>query len=364
MKSDNKNNNEKMKVSIDKDKVYLVKNKVSIGKKQIDVEKNSVVVGNKKINECAEIIGNIKKEVSKVVVGQEEIVNGLLRGIICDGHVLLEGIPGIAKTLVIRALGQVTGCSVKRVQFTVDLLPTDIVGVTTYNPQKGFEVIKGPIFANFVIADEINRSPPKTQSALIEAMQEKNVTIGRESYSLPTPFFVMATKNPVESSGVYSLPEAELDRFLFNVVMTYPETSEEREIMEKNITLAKFEDFDLKAVSSPKDILKIQKVVKDVYLGEDIKDYIIAIVKKTRDKKFKYADCISYGASPRGSIALFIASKANALIEGRNYVIPEDVKKIVHDSLRHRLNLSYKSTVKGISVDDILNRIIDETRVD
>jgi MoxR-like ATPase len=325
-------------------------------------DKNNVET--KDIKDCADMINSLKKEIAKVVTGQEEIVNSLLRGIICDGHVLLEGIPGIAKTLVIRALGAVTGCSVKRVQFTVDLLPTDIVGVTTYNPQKGFEVIKGPVFANFLIADEINRSPPKTQSALIEAMQEKNVTIGRDSFSLPSPFFVMATKNPIESSGVYSLPEAQLDRFLFNVVMSYPNILEEKEIMEKNITLNKFEDFDLKVIARPKDLITLQNVVKKVYLGDAIKDYILAIVSKTRDKKFRYSDCISYGVSPRGSIALFIASKANALINGRNYVIPEDVKEVTHECLRHRLNLSYKSTVRGINSDEILTRILNEVSID
>jgi MoxR-like ATPase len=313
---------------------------------------------------CMEVINKLKKEIGKVVIGQERILDGLMRGLICNGHVLLEGVPGIAKTLIIRALGQATGCSVNRIQFTVDLLPTDIIGIISYTPQKGFEVVKGPIFANFLIADEINRSPPKTQSALIEGMQEKQVTIGKVSYPLPGPFFVMATKNPVESVGVFSLPEAQIDRFLFNLVMDYPKRNEEKIIMEENITLNKFEDFKLKPVISPDDILKLQEHVRGIYLSDSIKSYILSIVNKTRDKNFFYSDCIAYGASPRASIALFIASKAKALIEGRNFVLPEDVKEVVFDVMRHRIIPTYKSTIKGVTIEQIIRAILDETRVE
>ena len=330
--------------------------------------KNYIPAGAKKpssteINGCANKINKLKKEISKVIVGQEKIINALIRGIICDGHILLEGIPGIAKTLAIKALGKASGCSVKRVQFTVDLLPTDILGLTTYTPEKGFEIIKGPLFSNFIIADEINRSPPKTQSALIEAMQEKQATIGKERFLLPSPFFVMATKNPIENAGVYTLPEAQTDRFLFKLKMDYPSEEEENRIMEQNVTLKKFDDYKLNSVVTPEDIIKMQKIVKKIYLGDSIKSYILSIVKKTRDKEFKFADCISYGASPRASIAMFIASKSRALMKGRNYVIPEDVKEIAYDVLRHRIILSYKATIQKIESEDIIKTILEETGV-
>ena len=306
------------------------------------------------IKACAEKIQLLKKEIGKAVIGQEKIIDDLIMGLICNAHVLVEGVPGIAKTLAIRALAQASGCGVKRVQFTVDLLPTDIIGITSYTPQKGFEIIKGPIFTNFLIADEINRSPPKTQSALIEGMQERQVTIGKERFHLPAPFFVMATENPLENAGVYPLPEAQIDRFLFKLLMSYPKEDEEKKIMEENMTLKKFEDFNLKSVITPKDIVKIQEIVKNVYLDDNIKSYILAIVNKTRSKNFKGAEYISYGASPRASIGLFIAGKARALMRGRNYVLPEDIKEVVYPILRHRLILSYKATIQKISPDDII----------
>ncbi|MBR9704074.1 MoxR family ATPase, partial [Candidatus Pacearchaeota archaeon] len=281
----------------------------------------------------------------------------------CNGHVLLEGVPGIAKTITIRALAEASGCSVKRIQFTVDLLPTDITGITTYQPDRGFEVVKGPIFANFIIADEINRAPPKTQSALIEAMQERQVTIGKETFKLPDPFFVMATKNPLENIGVYTLPEAQIDRFLFKLIMGYPDEKNELKIMEKNATIKKFEDFNINPVLAIKDIKKIQGYVNKIYLGDNIKTYILAIVNKTRKKDFQDSDCLQYGVSPRASIAMFIASKSKALMEGRNYVLPEDVKSIVYDVLRHRLILSYKATLKKIDSDKIISNILEEVKL-
>ena len=338
-------------------------------KKKETIRKDNFIDGdNNRINKeeienCAKTIRKLKKEISKIVIGQDKVIDGLIRGLICQGHVLLEGVPGIAKTLAIRALGQTSGCSVKRVQFTVDLLPTDIIGITSYTPGKGFEIIKGPIFANFLIADEINRSPPKTQSALIEAMQEKQVTIGKEDFQLPKPFFVMATRNPLESTGVYPLPEAQVDRFLFNLIMGYPDEEEEKRIMEENITLKKFEDFNLKPVISSNDILKMQDFVKKIYLDEHIKSYILSIVKKTRDKGYKDAEYIAYGASPRASISLFIASKARALMEGRDFVLPEDVREVVYDVLRHRLIPSYKAVIKGLKSDDLIRNILEQVRV-
>lgn len=331
-----------------------------------DIEKRTFtteIISEFEIKECADLLKKLKQEISKVVIGQKEVISGLIRGLLCDGHVLLEGVPGIAKTLTIRALAQASGCSVKRIQFTVDLLPTDITGITSYTPGKGFEVIKGPIFSNFIIADEINRSPPKTQSALIEAMQEKQVTIGKETYPLPSPFFVMATKNPIESIGIYNLPEAQVDRFLFNIIMPYPEEKDELKIMEENITLKKFEDFNIQPIIKPEDILKMQKYVHKIYLAEKIKLYILEIIKKTRNKEFKDSEALQYGCSPRATISLFIASKAKALEEGRNYVIPEDVKSVVYDVLRHRLILSYKATIKKIKPDDIIKNILDEIKI-
>lgn len=314
--------------------------------------------------ECAEKIRKIKQEIGKVVTGNKKVIDCLIKALLCDGHVLVEGVPGIAKTLTIMALAASTGCDMKRIQFTVDLLPSDIIGITTYTPSKGFETIKGPIFANFVIADEINRSPPKTQSALIEAMQEKRVTIGKETHLLPTPFFVMATQNPLEVAGVYVLPEAQIDRFLFKILTGYPNREEEKVIMEKNITLKKIEDFNLKPVVSPEEILKMQSIVKKVYLSEDIKEYIVRIVEMTRAKKgseiLKYVD---WGASPRASIGLFIASKAQALLNGRNYVKPQDVKDVAHEVLRHRIILKYVAQAEGITSDDIITRILNKVEI-
>ena len=315
------------------------------------------------IRRCADNIKKMKKEIAKAVIGQEDIVDGLVMGLLCNSHVLVEGVPGIAKTLAIRSLATVSGCSVKRIQFTVDMLPTDIIGITSYTPEKGFEVIKGPIFANFLIADEINRSPPKTQSALIEAMQEKQVTIGRKKYPLPNPFFVMATENPIENAGVYPLPEAQIDRFLFKLIMGYPKEHEEREVMGSNMTLKKFEDFKMKSVVTPSDLVRMQEIVKKVYLDDSIKSYILSIVRKTRDKDFKNAEYISYGSSPRASIGLFIASKARALMQGRNFVLPEDVKKVVFSVMRHRLILSYRATIQKVSPDSLIQEILNSIRV-
>jgi MoxR-like ATPase len=305
-----------------------------------------------------------KKEISQVFIGQEEVVDSLLKAILCKGHILLEGVPGIAKTLVINTLAIVSGCSSKRIQFTVDLLPTDIIGLTMYTPQKGFEVVKGPIFANFVVADEINRSPPKTQSALIEAMQENTVTIGKESYELPSPFFVMATQNALESEGVYPLPLAQVDRFLFKIQFGYPKLEEESKIMEENISFKNLSQFKLKKVLNPQKILSLQKATHKVYLDENIKEYILKLVRKTRDKSFSYGQYIEIGASPRASISLYIGSKAQALISGRNYVLPEDVRKVAHSVLRHRLILSYKAQAENITVNDIIDKLIAETKAD
>ena len=278
-----------------------------------------------KFKEYHDLFLKVKNECKKTIVGQDKVIEGLLRGIICDGHVLLEGVPGIAKTLIVKTLAKVIGGSYSRIQFTADLLPTDITGLTTYDRSKGFSVLKGPVFANFVIADEINRSPPKVQSALLEAMQEKQVTIGRETYQLPLPFFVMATQNPIESAGVYNLPEAQIDRFLFKLNIYYPNTDEEGEILKRNITLYSFDGYHLRSVINPKIIIEIQNFVKDIYVSKSIEKYITKIVDATRhpDKyNIKLGKYIEWGASPRGSIGLFIAGKANALVQGKSFVTP------------------------------------------
>jgi MoxR-like ATPase len=308
------------------------------------------------------IIADIEKEVSQIIVGQREIVRGVIRAILCNGHVLVEGVPGIAKTLLIKSIATVMGCQMNRIQFTVDLLPTDITGINSYDPKKGFEVIKGPIFANFIIADEINRSPPKTQSALLEAMEEKHVTIAKESYKLPEPFFVMATENPLENSGVYTLPEAQIDRFLFKLNMEYPNLQEELFILDRNVTLKKFEDYHLRSVLSPHLIIRLQDITKKIYISDEIKKYIVQIVEETRKKDTDFAKYIAYGASPRASIAIYIASKAEALMNGRDYVIPSDVAKVVYPILRHRIILNYEAEAEKIKTEDIIGKILNKVK--
>jgi len=305
-----------------------------------------------------DVLAEIEKEMSKIIVGQKEVIHGILRAVLCDGHVLVEGVPGVAKTLIVRAMATILGCDMKRIQFTVDLLPTDITGIISYTPEKGFEVVKGPIFTNFILADEINRSPPKTQSALLEAMQEKMVTIARKSYDLPSPFFVMATENPLETSGVYVLPEAQIDRFLFKLLIDYPKRNEERSILRQNATLSKFEDYKLRAILNPEKILMMQDQVKKIFTSDAIEEYIIKIVEETRNKNSDYGKYVYYGGSPRASIALYIASKAEALMNGRDYVVPDDVKAVVYPILRHRIILNYEAEAENITTDKVIEYIL------
>ena len=314
-----------------------------------------------KIIKDQKIINDIKKEISNAVVGQEKVINGFLRAFLSDGNVLVEGVPGLAKTLIVRALSVVMGCGFSRIQFTPDLLPTDIIGITAYEREKGFYVLKGPIFSNFILADEINRAPPKVQSALLECMQEKQATIGKETFTMPTPFFILATQNPLEQLGVYPLPEAQVDRFLFKINIGYPTLKEEQIILNNNITTSKFENFRLKSIMSAEKILELQDDVKKIYLDKKIENYIVQIVDATRNPdnyKIKLGNYIDWGASPRASIGLFIASKAEALMQGKAFVTPQHVKEVAYDVLRHRIILSYEAQSENIRVEDVISEIL------
>lgn len=306
-------------------------------------------------------IAEIKTEVAKVVVGQIEMIDLLLEALLTNSHVLLEGVPGIGKTLLVRTMSKIIGCSYSRIQFTPDLLPTDIVGITTYEEGKGFFTVKGPIFANFVLADEINRSPPKVQSALLEGMQERQVTIGKETFDLPKPFFVMATQNPVENLGTYKLPEAQLDRFIFKLLMTYPKVEEEEFILEQNMTLHKFEKFEVKPIFSIEEVVEAQEAVKKIKMDEKIRKYIVRIIDATRNPNkygVKTGKYIQFGASPRASISLYIGAKAHALVNGRTYVVHKDVKELASSVLRHRILLNFEGQAEDIKPEDVVTDIL------
>ncbi len=320
----------------------------------------------KKVSSYQDKFQKIKEELGKIIVGQEDVVQSLIEALITGGHVLVEGVPGVGKTIIIRTLAKITGCKFSRIQFTPDLLPTDIVGITTYEEGRGFFTIKGPVFSNFVLADEINRSPPKVQSALLESMQEKQATIGKETFKLPAPFFVMATQNPIEQTGTYQLPEAQMDRFLYKVLINYPDKSEEFRIMEKNVTINDFSEFDLEPVLSPMEILDAQDFVKKIYLNEKVKRYIVRLVDATRnpsDYDVESGKYISFGASPRSTIALFISSKAHALMRGRGYVTPKDVKKVACRVLRHRVLLNFEGEAENVKTDSIVKEVLDKVPV-
>ena len=321
---------------------------------------------NQDIKKCQTDIKKIKKEISKTVVGQEKIINSAIKALLSNGHVLLEGVPGIGKTLLIRTLSKISGGKFSRIQFTVDLLPTDITGIQAYEENKGFYTVKGPIFANFVLADEVNRAPPKTQSALLEAMQEKQVTIAKHDITLPKPFLVMATQNPIEQEGVYNLPEAQKDRFLFKVLMEYPEENEEVEILRKNMTDQNFEDYDLKEVISTERILEMQKISKKIKIDSEIEKYIIKLVQATRKPEKFNIDLGKYiktGGSPRASIGMFMASRADALIRGKHFVNPQNVKNVAYEVLRHRILINYEGEAEGIKKDNIIKEILSKVPV-
>ena len=292
-------------------------------------------------------VSMIRTGMDRTIVGQKHLVDSLLIALLCNGHILLEGVPGLAKTLAIKTLASLVSAKYSRIQFTPDLLPADVLGTQIYSVKReSFEVKKGPIFANFVLADEINRAPAKVQSALLEAMQERQVTIGDETFKLPKPFLVMATQNPIEQEGTYPLPEAQVDRFLLKVVIGYPNKDEEKIIIRQNI---RGEQVSVNPVIDPQEITEVQQIVQKVYLDEKIENYIVDIVFATREpSRFGLNDLqsiISFGASPRASISLALASRAYAFLQGRGYVIPEDVRAVCHDVLRHRIGLTYEAEV-------------------
>ena len=320
---------------------------------------------NERIQKESAFVDIITMEMNKVIVGQKHLVENLLIGLLADGHILLEGMPGLAKTLAINTLANIVDAKFSRIQFTPDLLPADVIGTMIYSQKsEQFQVKQGPIFANFVLADEINRSPAKVQSALLEAMQERQVTIGDNTYKLPSPFLVMATQNPVEQEGTYPLPEAQVDRFMLKVVVDYPKKEEERLI----IRMHNSKQFPkATAQLKPEDIVRAREVVKDVYMDEKIEKYIVDIVYATRTPEEyglgKLKDLIQYGASPRASISLAMASKAYAFIKRRGYVIPEDVRAVCNEVLRHRIGLTYEAEAENITTESIITDIINTVEV-
>ena len=320
---------------------------------------------NEKIERESAFVDVLSSEMKKVIVGQKHMVERLLIGLLGQGHILLEGVPGLAKTLAINTLSQAVHGSFSRIQFTPDLLPADVVGTMIYNIKlNDFSIKKGPIFANFVLADEINRAPAKVQSALLEAMQEKQVTIGEETFKLDRPFLVMATQNPVEQEGTYPLPEAQVDRFMLKTVINYPEMADEQMIIRANLK-GSFEKVN--PVVSLEQIARAQQAVREVYMDEKIEKYILDIVFATRfPEKYRLENLkplISFGASPRGSINLATAAKCYAFIKRRGYVVPEDVRAVVHDVLRHRVGITYEAEAENVTSEDIINKIVNEIEV-
>lgn len=333
------------------------------------MEENTATIDIRAINEKIEkesaFVDLLTMEMNKVIVGQKHMIERLLIGLLGQGHILLEGVPGLAKTLAINTLSQAVHGSFSRIQFTPDLLPADVVGTMIYSVKDNdFTIKKGPVFANFILADEINRAPAKVQSALLEAMQEKQVTIGDTTFKLDKPFLVMATQNPVEQEGTYPLPEAQMDRFMLKTVIDYPKMEDERLIMRQNLSggYAK-----INPVVSVEQIIKAQQVVREVYMDEKIEKYILDIVFATRyPEKYKLESLkplISFGSSPRGSINLAVAAKCYAFIKRRGYVIPEDVRAVVHDVLRHRIGITYEAEAENITSMDIINKIVNEVEV-
>ncbi|MGN6339945.1 MAG: AAA family ATPase [Ginsengibacter sp.] len=321
---------------------------------------------NEKINHSASLIDKIHDEVGKVIVGQSHMLERLLIGLLSNGHILLEGVPGLAKTLSIKSLANTINAKFSRIQFTPDLLPADVIGTMIYNQQRNeFVVRKGPIFANFILADEINRAPAKVQSALLEAMQERQITIGNDSYLLEEPFLVMATQNPIEQEGTYPLPEAQVDRFMLKVIIDYPSKAEEQAIIRQNVL--GIQQPRVNPVVSSSEVLQARQLVREVYMDEKVEQYIINIVFASRFPEnynlSKLKPLISYGGSPRASINLALASKAYAYLNKRGYVIPEDVRNICKDVLRHRIGLTYEAEAENVNIEMVINEILKAVNV-
>jgi MoxR-like ATPase len=317
------------------------------------------------VQQKSEFVRALFSEMEKVIVGQRYMLDRILIGLLANGHILLEGVPGLAKTMAVTILARAIDAQFRRIQFTPDLLPADLIGTQIYRQSDGqFYTRKGPIFANIILADEINRAPAKVQSALLEAMQERQVSIGEETFAVPQPFLVLATQNPIEQEGTYPLPEAQLDRFMLKLKVVYPSKDEERQILDRMAVTDK--KFDVRAVISPKDISEVRSVVDEIYVDEKIKDYIVDIVCATRDPK-KYGidlgNFINYGASPRATIYLTVAAKAHAFVQRRGYVTPQDVKSIGMDVLRHRVIVSYEAEAEDKTSEDIIQAIFDNIEV-
>ena len=330
------------------------------------MDKASLDLLNKKIEKQSKFVLDLKKGIGKVIVGQDELINKILISIISNGHILLEGVPGLAKTLTINTIANLINADFQRIQFTPDMLPADLIGTLIYNQNTGdFVTKKGPIFSNIILADEINRAPSKVQSALLESMQERQITIGEETFKLNLPFLVLATQNPIEQEGTYPLPEAQVDRFMLKVLVDYPSINEEKEILDR---VAKTNlDTKLKSIVNCKKVLDAQSLVNEIYISPKILDYILNIVFATRNpEKYKLAnlkDLINFGASPRASINLVLAAKANAFINGRGYVIPEDIRYIGKDVLRHRILLSYEAEAEEITSEEVIDQLFKEISV-
>ena len=345
--------------------IYLIEFKFETKLKIIIMDSVNIKELNDRIQRESSFVDILSMEMNKVIVGQKQLVENLLIGLLANGHILLEGVPGLAKTLAINTLASAVGGKFSRIQFTPDLLPADVLGTMIYSQKsEQFQIRRGPVFANFVLADEINRSPAKVQSALLEAMQERQVTIGDETFRLPEPFLVMATQNPIEQEGTYPLPEAQLDRFMLKVVVSYPKKEEEKLILRMNNS---GEFPKASQVLKPEDIIRAREIVREVYMDEKIERYIVDLVYATRTPaEYGLADLsglIAYGASPRASISLAAASKAYAFIKRRGYVIPEDVRAVCHEVLRHRIGLTYEAEAENVTTDAIIDKIVNFVEV-
>ncbi len=326
----------------------------------IDVKK----IG-EKVEKESRVLAGVRSEIEKVIIGQEHMIERLLIGLLCNNHVLIEGVPGLAKTLAVTTLAKTVRASFRRIQFTPDLLPADLIGTLIYNPRSGeFTTKKGPVFANIILADEINRAPAKVQSALLEAMQERQVTIGEESHALDDPFMVLATQNPIEQEGTYPLPEAQIDRFMLKILVSYPNRDEEKKILKK--MAGSTPKIEVEPVIEKADILRLRGLTDEIYMDEKVEDYIVSIVQATRTPKefgLDIGSMIQYGASPRATIFLAMASRAHALLQGRGYVTPQDIKSIGMDVLRHRVIITYEAEAEEKTPEDIVAAIFDNVPV-